>query len=44
MGNLIAQAMGYASIAIFFGIVLLGVIQLIMMLNDEKKSKKNSCL
>lgn len=44
MGTLIAQVMGYASIAIFFGMIFLGLIQAIMMLNDEKSPEQASCL
>ncbi len=45
MGNLIAQALGVTSIVIFFGMILLGVIQSIMMLFDKKNPKtKTTCL
>lgn len=36
MGNLIASALGYISIAVFFGMIFLGFVQSIMMLFDEK--------
>lgn len=44
MGHLITQALGFASIAVFFGMILLGALQSILMLFDKDPETETTCL